>query len=150
MDQKIKTFLWYDGGAEAAVNHYIKAFKNSSIDFISRQGDNVFVIEFTLAGQHYIALNGGSMFKPTEATSLFVSCDDQAEVDFLWEHLTKGGTASRCGWLKDQWGYSWQIVPKRFMEMMKDQTEGKASRVMAAMMQMGKFDIAELEKAYAG
>ena len=149
ISQKIKTFMWFDDNAEEAVNYYVAAFKNSKIDHIARQGDKTFVIEFTLAGQHYVALNGGPMFKPNEAISLLVSCEDQAEVDRLWDHLTKGGSPSQCGWLKDKYGFSWQIVPKRFMDLMKDKDSAKTARVMAAMLQMTKFDVAALEKAYA-
>ena len=149
ISQKIKTFMWFDGNAEEAVNYYVAAFENSKIDHIARQGGKAFVIEFTLAGQHYVALNGGPMFKPNEAISLMVTCDDQGEVDRLWDHLTKGGSPSQCGWLKDKYGFSWQIVPKRFMDLMKDKDSAKTARVMAAMLQMTKFDVAALEKAYA-
>ena len=108
------------------------------------------VVGFTLAGQQFTALNGGPLFKPNEAISFVVSCEDQAEVDRLWDHFAKGGSTSQCGWLKDRYGFSWQIVPRRFMEMMQDKDAVRTSRVFAAMLQMTKFDIAALEKAYAG
>jgi predicted 3-demethylubiquinone-9 3-methyltransferase (glyoxalase superfamily) len=156
--QKIKTFLWYDKEAEEAANHYIAAFENSKIDHIERLGEigpkesgSIAIVEFTLAGQQFVAMNAGPMFKFNEAISMFVLCDDQAEIDRLWTHLLAGGGKEQaCGWLKDKFGLSWQIVPKRHMEMMRDPDKAKRDRVMAAMMQMVKFDIAALEKAYAG
>ncbi len=151
--QKITPFLWFDNEAEEAAKHYVAAFKNSSIDNVMKQqgGDRAFMVSFTIAGQKYSAMNGGPMFKPNEAFSFFVECDDQAEVDRLWDHLLQGGgKESRCGWLKDRWGFSWQIVPKRFIEMMKGGDGAASGRAMQAMMQMVKFDIAELEKAYKG
>ena len=100
--------MWFDGQAEEAAQHYVAAFKNSKIDHVTRQGAKAFVVNFTLDGLQYVALNGGPMFKPTEAFSLAVTCEDQSEVDRLWEHLLQGGgEPSRCGWLKDRWGYSW-------------------------------------------
>lgn len=155
--QKIRTFLWFDTEAEEAVNYYMAAFKDSKITHIARYGEagpgpkgQVMIVEFTLAGQQFVALNGGPHFKFTEAISLLVTCEDQAEVDRLWNHLVAGGLPSQCGWLKDKYGLSWQIVPRRFMEMMKDKDKKKTDRVFAAMMQMVKFDVAALEKAYAG
>jgi len=156
--QKIKTFLWYDKQAEEAANYYVAAFKNSRVDHIERLGEIgpkesgfVTLVEFTLAGQQFIAMNAGPMFKLNEAFSMFVLCEDQAEVDRLWDHLlADGGQEQACGWLKDRFGLSWQIVPKRHMEMMRDPDKTKRDRVIAAMMQMVKFDIATLEKAYAG
>ncbi len=148
--QKIKTFLWFDGNAEEAATYYVAAFKNSKITHVSRNGGKAFVVEFTLGGVDYVALNGGPMFKLTEAVSLMVDTEDQADTDRLWDYLVKGGSPSRCGWLKDQFGLSWQIVPKRFMELMRDSTSEASARVMAAMMQMGKFEIAKLEEAAKG
>jgi predicted 3-demethylubiquinone-9 3-methyltransferase (glyoxalase superfamily) len=149
--QKITPFLWFDSEAEEAAKHYVAAFKDSSIDHVMRQGDKAFVVTFTLAGQKYQALNGGPMFKPTEAFSFFVDCEDQAEVDRLWVHMLEGGgKESRCGWLKDRWGFSWQIVPKRFMALVQSPDRAGAGRVMEAMMQMVKFDVAALEKAFEG
>lgn len=151
--QKIKNCLWFDKDAEEAVNHYMAAFKDSKIARYSDAGPGpkgqVMVAGFTLAGQEFMVLNGGPMFKPNEAVSLAVTCEDRAEVDRLWDHLSKGGSPSMCGWLKDRWGFSWQIVPRRFMEMMEDEDEARKNRVFAAMLQMTKFDIAALEKAYA-
>jgi predicted 3-demethylubiquinone-9 3-methyltransferase (glyoxalase superfamily) len=155
-NQKIKTFLWFDNQAEAAVNYYMAAFKDSKITHIARNGEagpgpagQVMVIEFALAGQQFVALNGGPHFKFTEAISLMVTCEEQAEVDRLWNHLVAGGSPSQCGWLKDKYGLSWQIVPRRFFEMMQDKVAAKTARFFAAMMQMRKFDIAALEKAFA-
>jgi len=156
--QKITPFLWFDGQAEAAMNHYVAIFKNSRIVNVSRSGDAgrpgekgaVFSCTFELEGQSFIALNGGPMFKFTEAISLFVSCETQAEVDELWERLAAGGSESRCGWLKDKFGLSWQIIPKLLGEMLGDQDRSKAARVMQAMMQMRKIDIAGLQRAYDG
>ena len=145
--QKIKTFLWYDDNAEEAVTYYVAAFKDSKITRVMRQNGKAFVVEFTLGGVDYVALNGGPMFKFSEAVSLMVSTDDQAETDKLWDDLVEGGVPSMCGWLKDKFGLSWQIVPKRFMELMRDGTPEQSGRVMAAMMQMHKFDIALLESA---
>lgn len=156
-NQKIKTFLWFDNQAEAAVNYYMAAFKDSKITHVARYGEagpgpkgQVMIVEFTLAGQQFVALNGGPHFKFTEAISLMVTCEDQAEVDRLWNHLVAGGAPSQCGWLKDKYGLSWQIVPRRFFEMMRDKDSAKTGRVMAAMMQMAKFDVAALERAFAG
>ena len=108
------------------------------------------VIEFELAGQCFVGLNGGPQFKPNEAVSFLIRCEDQAEVDRLWAHMSEGGSTSMCGWLKDRWGFSWQIVPKRFFELMNDKDGARKNRVFAAMMQMTKFDVTALEKAYAG
>jgi predicted 3-demethylubiquinone-9 3-methyltransferase (glyoxalase superfamily) len=157
VEQKIIPFLWYDRDAEDAVAHYMAAFKDSRITAIERYGEagpgpqgSVMIIEFTLAGQNYVALNGGPTFKPTEAFSLMVLCDDQAEIDRLWTHLSEGGSTSACGWLKDRWGYSWQITPRRLMEAMKDKDPVRKARVFAAMLTMTKIDVAAIEKAYAG
>jgi len=148
--QKIKTFLWFDDNAEEAATYYVAAFKDSKITHVNRNGAKAFVVEFILAGINYVAMNGGPMFKLNEAVSLMVSTQDQAETDQLWNYLVAGGTPSRCGWLKDKFGLSWQIVPKRFMELMLQGTTEARGRVMAAMMQMGKFEIAQLEAASKG
>ncbi|MDE2446619.1 MAG: VOC family protein [Alphaproteobacteria bacterium] len=149
--QKITPFLWFDGQADEAAEHYVAAFKDSEITHVMKQGEKAFVVTFTLAGIKYQALNGGPMFKPTEAFSFFVECEDQAEVNRLWAHfLDGGGTESQCGWLKDRWGYSWQIIPKRFMELVQSPDREGAGRVMQAMMQMVKFDVAALETAFRG
>jgi predicted 3-demethylubiquinone-9 3-methyltransferase (glyoxalase superfamily) len=148
--QKIKTFLWFDDNAEEAATYYVAAFQDSKITHVMRQNGKAFVVEFTLAGTQYVALNGGPRYKLSEAVSLMVSTVDQAETDELWDYLVAGGAASMCGWLKDQFGLSWQIVPKRFMELMRDGTPEQSGRVMGAMMQMQKFDIATLEEAAKG
>lgn len=155
--QKITTFLWFNQEAEEAANLYVSLFKDSKILSVSRYGDSgpgpkgsVMVVEFQLAGQRFQALNGGPHFKFTEAISLVVDCDSQEEVDTLWSKLTaNGGQESQCGWLKDRFGLSWQIVPSRFSEMMRDKDPKRTQRVMQAMLSMKKFDIARLEEAYA-
>ncbi len=155
--QKITPFLWFNQEAEEAVNFYVSLFKDSKILSVSRYGDSgpgpkgsVMVVSFQLAGQKFTALNGGPHFKFTEAVSLFVDCESQEEVDTLWSKLTaNGGQESQCGWLKDRYGLSWQIVPTRFMQMMQDKDPKRTQRVMQAMLQMKKFDIARLEQAYA-
>lgn len=153
--QKITPFLWYDNNAEEAVSLYISVFKNSKITDITRYGDagpgpkgSVMTIAFQLEGQDFIALNGGPMFKFTEAISLSVDCKTQQEVDELWEKLSAGGQPGQCGWLKDKFGLSWQIVPSALVEMLQDQDAEKSNRVMQAMMQMRKIDITRLRRAY--
>ena len=153
--QKITPCLWFDNNAEAAVNHYLSIFKNSKINKILRCGDagpgpkgSILTIAFQLEGQDFIALNGGPIFKFNEAISLSVDCKSQIEVDDLWEKLSDGGQESQCGWLKDKFGLSWQVVPSALVEMLQDPDPEKAKRVMAAMMQMGKIDIAKLKQAY--
>jgi predicted 3-demethylubiquinone-9 3-methyltransferase (glyoxalase superfamily) len=153
--QKITPCLWFDNNAEEAVNHYLSIFKNSKVNKILRCGDagpgpkgSVLTIAFQLEGQDFIALNGGPIFKFNEAISLSVDCKSQIEVDDLWEKLSDGGQKSQCGWLKDKFGLSWQVVPSALVEMLQDQDAEKAKRVMAAMMQMGKIDIAVLKQAY--
>lgn len=153
--QKITPFLWFNDQAEEAANLYVSLFKDSKILTLSRYGDSgpgpkgsVMVVEFELAGQKFQALNGGPIFKFTEAVSLMVHCDSQEEVDTLWSKLTaNGGQESQCGWLKDRFGLSWQIVPKRFMELMQDKDPKRVQRVVQAMMTMKKLDIARLEQA---
>ncbi len=153
--QKITPCLWFDNNAEAAVNHYLSIFKNSKINKVLRCGDagpgpkgSVLTIAFQLEGQDFIALNGGPIFKFNEAISLSVDCKSQIEVDDLWEKLSDGGQKSQCGWLKDKFGLSWQVVPSALVEMLQDPDPEKSKRVMAAMMQMGKIDIAILKQAY--
>ena len=156
--QKITPFLWYDNNnAEEAVNHYISIFKNSRITNIARYGDagpgpkgSVMTIAFQLEGQDFIALNGGPMFKFNEAISFSVDCKTQQEVDELWEKLSAGGQPSQCGWLKDKYGLSWQIVPSVLIEMLQDTDPAKSKRVMEAMLQMRKIDIEALGRAYRG
>jgi predicted 3-demethylubiquinone-9 3-methyltransferase (glyoxalase superfamily) len=155
--QKITPFLWFNQEAEEAANFYVSLFKDSKILSVSRYGDagpgpkgSAMVVEFQLAGQKFQALNGGPIFKFTEAISLSVDCESQEEVDMLWSKLTaNGGQESQCGWLKDKYGLSWQIVPSRFRELMQDKDPKRTQRVMQAMMTMKKFDIARLEQAYA-
>jgi predicted 3-demethylubiquinone-9 3-methyltransferase (glyoxalase superfamily) len=147
--QKITTFLTFNDQAEQAANFYTSLFKDSKIEEIMRAGDAVMGVSFQLAGQHYNALNGGPSFTFTEGISLFVNCETQAEVDQLWEKLTsEGGEESRCGWLKDKFGVSWQIIPSVLGEMLGDKDPEKAGRVMQAMLKMNKIDIKGLQDAY--
>ena len=153
--QKITPFLWFDGKAEEAMNFYSSIFKNSKIGRITRYGDAgpgpkgaVMSGTFQLDGQEFMALNGGPQFKFTEAISFFVNCETQEEVDELWEKLSDGGQKSRCGWLKDKYGLSWQIIPSALGKMLGDKDPEKSQRVMKAMLQMDKIDIKGLEQAY--
>jgi predicted 3-demethylubiquinone-9 3-methyltransferase (glyoxalase superfamily) len=147
--QKITPFLWYDGKAEEAAKFYTSIFKNSKIVNIrpGPQG-SVMGVEFQLEGQDFIALNGGPHFTFSPAISFFVSCKTQAEVDELWQKLSAGGEKQPCGWLKDKFGVSWQIIPTVLGEMLQDKDAGKAKRVMEAMLQMKKIDINGLKEAY--
>ncbi|MGA7212950.1 MAG: VOC family protein [Terrimicrobiaceae bacterium] len=153
--QKITPFLWFENQAEEAANFYASVFKNSKIGRISRYGEagpgpegSVMVVSFQLEGEEFLALNGGPLFKFTEAISLSVNCETQEEVDELWEKLSEGGEKGRCGWLKDRYGLSWQINPGVLGEMLSDEDAGKAKRVMEAMLQMDKIDIGKLKQAY--
>jgi len=153
--QKITTFLWFDDNAEEAMNHYVSIFKSSKVLNVTRYGEagpgpagTVMVCSFRLEGQEFTALNGGPQFKFTEAISLAVHCDSQKEVDDLWAKLSKGGAPGQCGWLKDKFGLSWQIVPRVMIELLQDKDPVKSQRVMRAMMQMTKIDIAGLQRAY--
>lgn len=155
--QKITTFLWFDNNAEEAANFYISIFKNSKIVNMSRYGEggpgpkgSVMVATFQLEGQEFCALNGGPIFKFTPAISLYVSCETQQEVDELWEKLSAGGKKDRCGWLTDKYGLSWQVIPTVLVKLLGNTDPEKAGRVMKAMMQMDKLDIARLRQAYAG
>jgi len=156
--QKISPFLWFDHQAEEAANFYVSLFPGSKVVRVTRASDaapgptgSVLVVEFELFGQAFKALNGGPTFHFTEAVSFMVDCEDQAEVDHYWDALiADGGAPSACGWLKDKYGLSWQIVPKRLVALLSDPDKAKASRVMAAMMQMGKIDVAKIEAAAAG
>ncbi|HEU0223053.1 MAG TPA: VOC family protein [Paracoccaceae bacterium] len=155
---KIAPCLWFDGEAEEAANFYVSQFPDSRIDRVQRNvmdgpagtAGTVLVVEFTLAGQRFMALNGGTRFEYTHAISFEVDCVDQAEVDRLWAALSEGGRAEQCGWLKDRYGVSWQIVPRVLLEMLADPDVAKAQRVMQAMLQMVKLDIAGLKAAYEG
>ena len=155
--QKITPYLWFDDNAEEAVNFYDSIFKNAKIKSVTRYGDTapgpmgkVMIMTFELEGLEFVALNGGPQFKFTEAISLFVNCATQAEVDELWAKLSDGGEEQQCGWLKDKYGLSWQIIPQTLMDVMQDKDAAKAQRVMQAMLQMRKIDIATLQRAYAG
>ena len=155
--QKINPFLWFDASAEEAAKFYTSIFKNSKISRTLRYGDagpgpkgSVMTVEFELDGQEFVALNGGPRFTFNEAISLVVNCDTQEEVDYFWEKLSEGGEKSRCGWLKDKFGLSWQVVPILLTELMADKDEQKAKRVMEAMLQMDKIEIEPLKRAHAG
>ena len=150
--KKITPFLWFDTEAEEAMNFYVSVFKNSKVNGVSRGSDGkAFTVSFELDGQEFIGLNAGPQFKFTEAISFVVDCEDQAEVDQLWNILTAdGGEESMCGWLKDKYGLSWQIIPKALGELMGDPDPVKAQRVTQAMLQMRKIDVAELQRAYNG
>ncbi|MGE3911638.1 MAG: VOC family protein [Chloroflexota bacterium] len=150
--QKIVTFLWFDNQAEEAADHYVSIFPDSRMLDVMRQDGNVLSVNFQLAGQEFIALNGGPHFKFSEAISLFVRCETQEEVNRLWAKLTAdGGEESQCGWLKDKYGLSWQIIPTQLMEMIGDRSHPeKAARAMEAMLQMGKIDIDGVQHAYEG
>jgi predicted 3-demethylubiquinone-9 3-methyltransferase (glyoxalase superfamily) len=154
--QKITPFLWLDNHAEEAVNFYTSIFKNSKILNVARYSEvgpgpkgSVMTVAFQLDGQEFIALNGGPQFKFTEAISFVVNCKTQKEVDDLWEKLSEGGEKVQCGWLKDKYGVSWQIVPTVLRELLSDSDPAKSRRVMEAMLQMKKIDIEGLKKAYA-
>ena len=153
--QPIIPCLWFDKQAEQAVKFYTSVFKNSSIEKTSYYRDagpgqpgNVMTIIFRINGQEYMALNGGPEYKFTPAISLYVNCENQEEVDYYWEKLSEGGEKGPCGWLTDQYGVSWQIVPSILGELLTDKDSVKANRVMQAMLQMGKLDIAVLKRAY--
>jgi predicted 3-demethylubiquinone-9 3-methyltransferase (glyoxalase superfamily) len=149
--QKITTFLTYNDQAEQAANFYVTLFKNSKVEQVMRAGDAVMGVSFQLDGQHFNALNGGPSFNFAEGISLYVDCQTQAEVDDLWNKLTTdGGEESRCGWLKDKFGVSWQIIPKQLGELMGDPDPEKSQRVVQAMLKMNKIIIVELQKAYDG
>jgi predicted 3-demethylubiquinone-9 3-methyltransferase (glyoxalase superfamily) len=155
--QKITTCLWFDGQAEEAMNLYTSIFKNSKVLSVMRwpKGNalegKVLVASFELDGMQFQALNGGPRYKFTEAISLSIDCKHQEEVDHFWTRLTEGGgEPGPCGWLKDKFGVSWQIVPEQLPRLLQDPDQAKAGRVMAAMMQMGKIDIAKIEEAAKG
>jgi len=159
--RKITPFLWFDTQAEEAAEFYISIFDNSRIKQVHRYGKaghethgmeagSVMTVEFEIEGQPLVALNGGPHFKFTEAFSLQVSCANQDEIDYFWTKLSEGGQESRCGWLKDKYGLSWQIVPAMLAQMFGDADRAKSERAMSALMQMKKFDIAALRRAYSG
>jgi predicted 3-demethylubiquinone-9 3-methyltransferase (glyoxalase superfamily) len=153
--QKITPFLWFDDQAEEAMHFYTSIFKNSKVGTVSRYPEGapgpagkVMSATFQLEGQEFMALNGGPLFKFTEAISLFVNCETQEEVDALWAKLSAGGKESQCGWLKDKFGLSWQIIPTALGKMLGDPDRERAKRVMQAMLKMKKIDIAGLKRAY--
>ncbi len=159
--QKIAPFLWFDSQAEEAAKYYVSIFKNSKIERRAlreagkrtrRPPGSVMVVEFTLEGQKFMALNGGPTFKFNEAVSLLIGCKDQAEIDYYWSKLIQGGdpAAQQCGWLKDKYGLSWQVAPENFAEILGDPDDPGSQRAMEAMMQMKKIDLAKLEEAKAG
>lgn len=154
--QKITPFLWFDGKAEEAMHFYVSIFKNSKVGNVMRYGEagpgsqgTVMSVTFQLEGQDFFALNGGPQFTFSSAISFFVSCETQPEVDELWEKLSAGGKKNRCGWLTDKYGVSWQIVPSVLGPLLQDKDAAKSKRVMAAMLQMDKLDIAGLKRAHA-
>jgi predicted 3-demethylubiquinone-9 3-methyltransferase (glyoxalase superfamily) len=155
--QKITTFLWFDNNAQEAMEFYTSIFKNSKIVSVSRYGEagpgpkgTVMVGSFELEGQQFLALNGGPRFKFTEAISLVISCETQEEIDYFWQQLSAGGQPQQCGWLKDKFGLSWQVVPSVLAQLMQDKDLQKSKRVMTAMLEMVKLDIARLQAAHAG
>lgn len=155
--QKIVTNLWFDTEAEEAAEYYCSIFKDSQIDNVSyygeagpREAGMVLTVDFMLAGQDFTAINGGPEFRFTEAISLLINCADQNEVDEYWEKLTEGGQPGPCGWLKDKYGLSWQVIPTRLGELIADEDSATANRVVEAMLKMGKIDISALEAAARG
>lgn len=155
--QKITPFLWFDGNAGEAMNFYTSIFKNSKIGGVTRYGEagpgpkgSVMTASFELEGQVFTALNGGPQFHFSEAISFVVRCTTQEEVDELWQKLSDGGKTQQCGWLKDKFGLSWQIVPNALIEMMQDKDAAKSKRVMQAMLTMDKINIKVLWQAYEG
>jgi predicted 3-demethylubiquinone-9 3-methyltransferase (glyoxalase superfamily) len=155
--QKITTYLWYDNQAEEAAVFYTSIFKNSRVLEVNRYGEGApmpagtaMTVRFELDGQEFIALNGGPHFKFNEAISLYVDCDDQAEVDYFWDRLVDGGEPSQCGWLKDRYGLSWQIIPRELPSLLFDPDTEKAQRATQAMFTMSKIDIEAMRKAHQG
>jgi prepilin-type processing-associated H-X9-DG protein len=156
--QKVTPFLWFDGHAEDAARFYVSLLPDSRIDRVTRSPADtpsgpagmVLTVQFTLSGIPFVGLNGGPQFRFTEAVSFQIMCADQAEVDRLWTALSDGGAEGRCGWLKDRWGLSWQIVPVRLHELLADADPGRSRRAMEAMLRMNKLNVAELERAADG
>ena len=146
--KKIRPFLWFDNQAEEAMNHYISIFKNSKALSVNRANGRVMSVTFELEGQEFMGLNAGPKFKFTEAISFFVNCETQEEVDEMWEKLSAGGEKSRCGWLKDKFGLSWQIIPSALGKLMNDPNPQKSQAVMQAMLKMDKIDVKSLQQAY--
>jgi predicted 3-demethylubiquinone-9 3-methyltransferase (glyoxalase superfamily) len=155
MTRKITPFLWFDGNAEEAMNFYVSVFENSEALSVNRYGEagpgpagSVMIATFRLSGQDFIALNGGPTYKFTEAISFMIDCNSQEEVDHFWNKLSEGGETGQCGWLKDKFGLSWQVVPSVLGELMSGDDPDRSGRVMQAMLQMSKRDIAKLQQAY--
>jgi predicted 3-demethylubiquinone-9 3-methyltransferase (glyoxalase superfamily) len=156
--QKVIPFLWFDGQAEDAARFYVSLFPDSSVDRVTRSPADtpsgpagmVLTVEFTLCGTRFVGLNGGPQFSFTEAVSFQIACKNQAEVDRLWAALSDGGSEGQCGWLKDRWGLSWQVVPARLNELLAGPDPDRSRRVMEAMLKMNKISIAELEGAADG
>lgn len=154
--QKITPYLWFDSTAEEAINFYVSVFKDAEILNVTRFGEagpgpagSLMTATFRLNGQEFIALNGGPEFTFTEAVSFLIECETQAEVDYYWDKLSAGGAPGPCGWLKDQFGLSWQVIPTALFKLMQDEDPARANRVTQAMFQMSKIDIATLEEVYA-
>ncbi|HXZ42971.1 MAG TPA: VOC family protein [Terriglobales bacterium] len=148
--QKITPFLWFDGQAEEAANYYASIFRGGKVLSIDRVDEKVMLVNFELEGQKFMALNAEPLFKFNEAISFFVSCETQEEVDELWEKLSAGGEQGRCGWLKDKYGLSWQIIPTALGRLMSDGDPERSQAVLQAMLKMNKIIIADLERAYEG
>lgn len=148
--QKITPFLWFDNQAEEAARFYTSIFKNSELHFESQPEGQVMVAPFSIEGQKFLALNGGPLYKFTEAVSFMINCQSQEEVDYYWDRLTEGGEPGQCGWLKDKYGLSWQVTPSVLGELLGDPDREKSGRVMQAMLQMSKLDIPTLQRAYEG
>ena len=156
--QKVTPFLWFDGQAEQAARFYVSLLPDSRIERVTRSPADtpsgpsgmVITVEFTLSGTRFIGLNGGPQYRFTEAVSLHIACADQAEVDRLWAALSDGGSEGPCGWLKDRWGLSWQVVPNRLHELLADPDPARSRRAMEAMLKMKKLSVAELERAADG
>ena len=159
--QKITPCLWFDDKAEEAAKFYVSIFKNSKLGQVTRYGDSgsqvsgkpkgsVMTVTFEIEGQEFVALNGGPIFKFTEAISFMVKCESQAEIDEMWSKLSEGGEEGPCGWLKDKYGLSWQIVVPEWDEMLRDKDVQKSERAMAAILQMSKPDLQRVQKAYEG
>jgi predicted 3-demethylubiquinone-9 3-methyltransferase (glyoxalase superfamily) len=155
--QKITPFLWFDNNAEEAANFYVSIFENSKILNVARYGDagpgpkgSVMIVDFEIGGEKFIALNGGPQFKFTEAVSFVVNCETQEEIDYFWEKLSAGGEKVECGWVKDKYGLSWQVVPTILGELMGGNEPERSNRVMQAILQMQKLEIEPLKRAYEG
>jgi predicted 3-demethylubiquinone-9 3-methyltransferase (glyoxalase superfamily) len=156
--QKVTPCLWFDGQAEQAARFYVSLFLDSRIERVTRSpadtpsgpAGTVLTVEFTLSGSRSLGLNGGPQFRFTEAVSFQIACGDQVEVDRLWSALSEGGAEGHCGWLKDRWGLSWQVVPTRLFELLTDSDPQRSRRAMQAMLKMGKLNIAEVERAADG